>query len=145
MTEPTKPTPQPAAGNTSESSPNSPAIAPRRPPGPIRLWGFLLVLASGIPLYFSLVSPYLAAVAQERVSLLGLKLGLLGMLLLVYGLPMLLTGPGFTRLRDRLPQVGKASSLDIGILVLSMLLAYFADHQLRVMLHGMGYPVSTDW
>lgn len=143
MTEPTKPVPQHAAASTKESA--SPDIAPRRPPGPIRLWGFLLVLGSGVPLYFSLVAPYLAAVARERVSLLGLKLGLLGMLLLVYGLPMLLAGPGFTRLRDRLPQLGKASSLDIGILVVSMLLAYFADHQLRVMLNGMGYPVSTDW
>jgi len=109
------------------------------------MWGFLLVLVSGVPLYFSLVAPYLAAAARERVSLLGLKLGLLGMLLLVYGLSMLLAGPGFTRMRDRLPQLGKASSLDIGILVVSMLLAYFADHQLRVMLNGMGYPVSTAW
>ena len=145
MTEPTKPAPLHAAATTHESTPTSPDMAPRRPPGPIRMWGFLLVLAAGVPLYFSLVAPYVAAAARERVSLLGLKLGLLGMLLLVYGLSMLLAGPGFTRLRDRLPQLGKASSLDIGILVLSMLLAYFADHQLRVMLNGMGYPVSTDW
>jgi len=144
MTEPTKPASPHAAATSHESSTSLPEV-PRRPPGPIRMWGFLLVLVSGVPLYFSLVAPYLAATARERVSLLGLKLGLLGMLLLVYGLSMLLGGPGFTRLRDRLPQLGKASSLDIGILVVSMLLAYFGDHQLRVMLNSMGYPVSTDW
>ncbi len=109
------------------------------------MWGFLLLVASAVPLHLSLVAPYLAAQANERVALLGAKLLLLGMLLLMYGLPMLLAGAGFTRLRGKLPQLGKASSLDMVILVASMLIAYFADHQLRVVLNGMGYPVPLDW
>lgn len=121
------------------------APTPRRPPGSIRLWGFLLLLASVVPLHFSAVAPYLAALRNETVSLLGAKLFLLGVLLLMYGLPMLLAGSDFTRLRDRLPKFGKASSLDMAILVASMLIAYFAEHRLRVLLNTMGYPVSTAW
>lgn len=120
-------------------------VVPRRPPGSIRVWGFLLLLASAIPLHLSFVAPYLAAQANERVSLLGLKLALLGVLVFVYGLAMVLAGPGFTALRDRLPRLGKASSLDMVILVASMLIAYVAEHQLRVVLSGMGYPVPTGW
>ena len=152
MNEPTRPAGQPNVDRTPhpDATPDAshglqPTPTPRRPPGSIRLWGFLLLAASAIPLYFSLVVPYLAAQANERVTLLGLKLMLLGMLLLVYGLPMLLAGSGFTRLRDRLPQLGKASSLDMAILVVSMLIAYVAEHQLRVVLNGMGYPVPLGW
>ncbi|QEI07606.1 hypothetical protein FXN63_18485 [Pigmentiphaga aceris] len=157
MNEPTRPTGQPdhddsaATRSTPDGEQVSPAAgidptpAPRRPPGSIRLWGFLLLVASAVPLHLSLVAPYLAAQANERVTLLGAKLLLLGTLLLMYGLPMLLAGSGFTRLRRTLPQLGKASSLDMVILVASMLIAYFAEHQLRVVLNGMGYPVPLDW
>jgi hypothetical protein len=120
-------------------------VPPRRPPGPIRVWGALIALASALPLYFAAVMPYLSAQAGERITLLGLKPFLLAALLLMYGLPMLFAGSGFTRLRDRLPRLGKASALDMVILVVSMLIAYLAEHQLRVTLNAMGYPVPTGW
>lgn len=149
MNEPIKPEQQDAperttaAVTTADSSTTSPP--PRRPPGSIRLWGFLLLLGSAIPCYVGVVAPYQAALANERVTLLGAKPLLLGVMLLMYGLPMLVAGAGFTRLRKHLPQLGKASSLDMVILVASMFIAYFAEHYFRVVLNGMGYPVPTDW
>jgi predicted MFS family arabinose efflux permease len=118
---------------------------PRRVPGPIRLWGALLLLASGLPLYLAVITPYQAARAGERITLLGTKPLLIAALLLVYGLAMLIGGTGFTRLRDRLPRVGKAYSLDMVILVVSVLLAYVGEHEFRVVLNAMGYPVPTAW
>ena len=118
---------------------------PRRIPGPLPLWGALLTVAAAFPLYLAVVAPYAAAQAGQRITLLGLKPLLVAALLLLYGLPMLLAGARFTRLRERLPKVGKASSLDMVILVVAMLMAYFGEHELRVVLNAMGYPVSTDW
>ena len=133
------------ASRAEGASARSVGAPPRRLPGAIRLWGALLIIAAAFPLYLSVVVPYLAAQANERITLLGAKPLLVAALLLSYGLPMLVAGRGFTALRDRLPRVGKASSLDMAILVLAMLLAYFAEHEFRVVLNAMGYPVPTDW